>query len=256
MIKANKGWESEVRTSGFSFMKFILGKKIQMTQVFKESGEVVPVTLVKAGPCFISQIKKGAPLEGQSVQIGFEETRQLKKPQAGHLKGLPNLKYLREFVLDKEENFKLEPGGQITVEIFKPGERVEVTGISKGKGFQGVVKRHGFHGSPATHGHKDQLRMPGAIGAGGVQRVFKGMRMAGRMGGEQVTVKNLEIVAVEPESHLLKIKGALPGGRNSFLIIKAPGELILKEEPKAEQKADDKSELPNQPEPKPEEMIK
>ncbi len=186
-----------------------------MTQIFKDSGEEVPVTLVKAGPCWITQIKEGA------VQLGFEEgIRNLQKPQAGHLKDLPHLRYLKEFSLPEEEAKQLKRGDQITVEIFKPGERVAVTGFSKGKGFQGVVRRHGFSGGPASHGHKDNLRMPGAIGSGGIQRVFKGLRMPGRMGGEQVTIKNLEIAAVDMANHILKIRGAVPGGRHGLLIIK------------------------------------
>lgn len=208
-------------------MKFILGKKIQMTQIFQEDGEVVPVTLVKAGPCFVTQIKT-LPLSNRlAVQIGFDESvKHLKKPQIAHLKDLPKLRYLKEFAWGPEKEVKLKRGDKLTVEIFKPGDSVEVTGISKGKGFQGVVKRHGFKGGPASHGHKDNLRMPGSIGVSGVQRVFKGLRMAGRMGGEQVTIKNLKVVAVDPVSNILKIKGALPGARNSLVIIKGPGEML------------------------------
>lgn len=193
-----------------------------MTQVFQEDGRVVPVTVVQAGPCYITQLQSGA------VQVGFDEkTKSLKKPQAGHLKDLPKLKFLREFDLRSEKEIKLKRGDSFTVNIFKTGDQVEVTGISKGKGFQGVVKRHGFAGGPASHGHKDNLRMPGSIGAGGVQRVMKGHRMAGRMGGEQVTIKNLEIVEVDAANNLLKIKGALPGGRNSLVMIKGPGEMTV-----------------------------
>lgn len=191
-----------------------------MSQVFKEDGRVVPVTIVRAGPCHVTQVKSGA------VQIGFEEKiKSLKKPQLGHLHDLPKLRFLREFDLRAEKEVKLKRGDSFTVNIFKPGDEVEVIGISKGKGFQGVVKRHGFAGGPATHGHKDNLRMPGSIGAGGVQRVMKGHLMAGRMGGEQITIKNLEIVEVDSASDILKIKGALPGGRNSLVIIKGPGEM-------------------------------
>lgn len=203
-----------------------------MSQIFKEDGEVIPVTMVKTGPCFVTQMKSSAagnPTEGLSLQIGFEEIAEKKicKPQLGHLKDLPKLKFLREF--PDVECFHLKRGDQFNVEIFQVGEKVTVTGISKGKGFQGVVKRHGFAGGPATHGHKDNLRMPGAIGAGGVQRVFKGLRMAGRQGGEQITVKNLEIVEINALNNIMKIKGALPGGRNSLLIIKSPGKIQIKE---------------------------
>lgn len=200
-----------------------------MTQIFKNDGRVVPVTLVQAGPCYVTEIKPGA------VQIGFDESiKSLKKPQAGHLKDLPKLRFLREFDLRSEKEIKLKRGERLTVNIFKSGDQVEVTGISKGKGFQGVVKRHGFAGGPASHGHKDNLRLPGSIGAGGVQRVMKGHRMAGRMGGDQVTIKNLEIVEVDSANNLLKIKGALPGGRNALVIIKGPGEMAV-EQAKAEE---------------------
>lgn len=211
-------------------MKFILGKKIQMSQIFKENGEVVPVTIVEAGPCFVTQVKKDTGMGRAGIQIGFvaTEPKHLNKPQLGHLKDLPNLKFLREFSLADGEEAKVERGDEITVENFKSGDKVGVAGVSKGKGFQGVVKRHHFSGGPATHGHKDNLRMPGDIGAGGVQRVFKDQRMAGRMGGTQVTIKNLEIAAVDAEKNILKIKGALPGGRNALLTIIGEGELIVK----------------------------
>lgn len=219
-------------------MKFILGKKIQMSQVFKEDGQVVPVTIVVAGPCVITQVKEKNSSGYNAAQMGFIEVqeRKVKKPQRGHLKDLPLLKELHEFV---DESGELKRGDKITVANFEVGEKVGVTGVSKGKGFQGVVRRHGFAGGPATHGHKDNLRMPGAIGAGGVQRVFKGLRMAGHMGSDQVTVKNLEIIETDSQNNILKIKGALPGARNSLLIIKAPGKMtplleVKKEETPAE----------------------
>lgn len=206
-------------------MKFILGKKIQMTQVFRADGAVVPVTLVKAGPCYVTQIKTAAAEGGSAAQIGFDKTvKHLAKPQAGHLWDLPKLRYLKDFACPE---IKLKRGDKFTAEIFKPGEVVEVTGFSKGKGFQGVVKRHGFHGGPASHGQKDNWRMPGSIGSKRQGPVARGKRMAGRMGGEQVTVKNLEIVEVDAPNNLLKIKGALPGARNSLVIIKGPGEIAI-----------------------------
>jgi len=190
----------------------------------------VPVTLVEAGPCFVTQVKKDTGTGRSGIQIGFEpvETKHLNKPQLGHLKDLPSLRFLKEFSLSMGEEVKVNRGDEITVESFKLGDIVEVIGTSKGKGFQGVVKRHHFAGGPATHGHKDNLRMPGDIGAGGVQRVFKDQRMAGRMGGDQITVKNLEIAAIDAEKNILKIKGALPGARNGLLIIVGQGELIVK----------------------------
>ncbi len=205
-------------------MKSILGKKVGMTQIFLDNGLVVPVTKVVAGPCPVVQVKQ---LENNtnSVQLGFDETKdwRLKKPQAGRLKGLPNVATVRDFAFEKTDG--IDRGDMVTVDTFVVGDIVTVIGTSKGKGFAGVVKRHHFRGGPASHGHKDNLRAPGSIGAGGVQRVFKGMRMAGRMGGERVTVKNLEIVAIKPETNELYIKGAVPGGRNGLLLISAPGEL-------------------------------
>lgn len=208
-------------------MKFILGKKLGMTQVFLADGTAVPVTKIQAGPCQVVQIKENGV---KAVQIGFGEAREqrLSKPQIGHLKELNKVKFLRNFKVKEGQNpGGLKRGDIITVEIFKVGDKIAVTGESKGKGYQGVVRRHGFHGSPASHGHKDQLRMPGAIGAGGPQRVLKGTRMAGRMGGEQVTVKNLEIIEIHPAVNELYVKGAVPGAKNSLLIIKAEGSLSV-----------------------------
>lgn len=209
-------------------MKFILGKKIGMTQVFLENGEVVPVTRVQAGPCQVIQVKDEKKNEVKAIQIGFGDIKESRvaKPQTGHLKDLELVRHLKDFRIDKEEG--INRGDVITVETFTVGDKVTVVGESKGKGFAGVVKRHHFRGGPASHGHKDNLRMPGAIGSGGIQRVFKGLRMAGRMGGERITVKNLEIIEVHPEINELYLKGAVPGGRNSVLMISGQGELKLK----------------------------
>jgi large subunit ribosomal protein L3 len=211
-------------------MKCILGKKLGMTQVFLENGEVIPVTRVEAGPCQIVQVRavEEQGEKGQSLQLGFEEKKEwrLSKPLQGHLKGLNPVRYLREFFND--EQAAAERGDMVTVDTFVKGDVINVIGTSKGKGFAGVVKRYHFGGGPASHGHKDNLRARGSSGAGGVQRVFKGMRMAGRMGGERVTVKNLEIIEVHPETNELLIKGALPGGRNGLIMITAPGKLVLK----------------------------
>ena len=210
-----------------NFMKFILGQKMEMSQVFLPSGEVVPVTKIKAGPCVIVQVKDGDKNNKKAIQLGFGEKKEfrLKKPQLGHLKGLPAVRFLKDFSIEKSEG--VEKGDMVTAETFVSGDVVDVIGFSKGRGFAGVVKRHHFKGGPASHGHKDNLRAPGSIGAGGVQRVFKGMRMAGRMGGEQVTIKNLEIVEVNPQENILYIKGAVPGGRNGLLIIEGDGELKI-----------------------------
>ncbi len=209
-------------------MKFILGKKIGMTQVFLDNGTVVPVTRVQAGPCVVTQVKTKATNGGvDAVQIGFGSQKlfRLTRPERGHLKDITvapgvTVRYLRDARL-KEET-ELKRGDVFTVKVFVPGEKVHVIGTSKGKGFQGVVKRHGFHGGPASHGHKDNLRMPGSIGAGGVQRVFKDMRMAGHMGDDQVTVKNLEIIEVKTDTNELLIKGAIPGARNGLVFISTP----------------------------------
>lgn len=197
-------------------MKFILAKKLEMSQVFLPNGTVIPVTLVQAGPCVVTQVKTDEKDGYKAVQLGFLNAKRLSSPLSGHLKDLPKVKILSEFrVVDQGE---LKRGDVIEATAFAVGDAIEVTGTSKGKGFQGVVKRHHFHGHPATHGHKDQLRMPGSIGAGGVQRVFKGVRMAGRMGGETVTVKNLNVVEVR-DGGILAIKGAVPGARNTILSI-------------------------------------
>ena len=152
------------------------------------------------------------------------------------MKSLAPVKTIKEFRVDSADTASLKRGDEITVAVFAEGDAVKVSGVSKGKGFQGVVKRHGFHGSPKTHGHKDQLRMPGSIGAGGVQRVFKGRRMAGHMGDENTTVSGLNVVAIDVEKNILYIKGAIPGARNSVVTVYGPGVMEIKqvEEPKAE----------------------
>ncbi len=198
-------------------MKFILAKKLEMSQVFRPNGTVVPVTLVQAGPCVVTQIKDKEKDGYTAVQLGFLPGRNHTKSEAGHLKDLPQMTELREFRV--EDPSTLKRGDMVEAALFEAGDKIEVTGTSKGKGFQGVVKRHHFHGHPSSHGHKDQLRMPGSIGAGGVQRVFKGLRMAGRMGGDTVTVKNLEVVEIR-DGGVLAVKGAVPGPRNAVLEIR------------------------------------
>lgn len=201
----------------------MLGRKLNMTQVFRLDGTVVPVTRVQAGPLYVTQVKKQHD-KTASVQVGFGIAKSLSKPVAGHLHGLPQLSQLREFATTQD----LQRGDKISLESFMVGEKVDAIGTSKGKGFQGVVKRHGFAGGPATHGHKDNLRMPGSIGAGGVQRVFKGMRMGGHMGDERVTVQNLEIIEINPEKNEILLKGAVPGARNGLIILQAPGDVVVK----------------------------
>jgi len=206
-------------------MKGILGKKVGMTQVFGERGEVVPVTIIEAGPCFVAQIKTVERDGYAAVQLGFEETKpkRLTQPQLQHLQksNLPPLRHLRELRVTADELADLEEGQKVTVDVFEKGEVVDVTGTSKGRGFAGVVKRHGFSGGPKTHGQSDRHRAPGSIGACTTPgRVFKGMRMAGRMGGDRVTAQGLEVVLVDAERNLLALKGAVPGAKNGLLLIR------------------------------------
>lgn len=196
-------------------MKFILGKKLEMSQVYGADGSVIPVTLVKVGPCYVTNVMTQERNGYEAVQIGFEVVKKLNKPEEGHLKDLPKLRHIAEFRVEKPT---VQRGDVIEASSFAAGDKVQVMGISKGKGFQGVVKRHGFHGHPTSHGHKDQTRMPGSIGAGGVQHVLKGRRMAGHMGSDQVTVKNLQVVEVR-DGGILAIKGAIPGSRNTIVHI-------------------------------------
>lgn len=224
-------------------MKFILGKKIGMTQVFSANGTVVPVTRVQAGPCVVTQIKTNENDGVTAVQIGFGEqkTFRLNRAERGHVQGLESapgatVRYLRSQTI--EPGHSLKRGDRFTVSIFAQGEKVQVVGTSKGKGFQGVVRRHGFAGGPASHGHKDNLRMPGSIGAGGVQRVFKDMRMAGHMGDAQITVKNLEVVEIHPETNELWVKGAIPGARNGLVVISTNSGSITVETPAQEAPAE------------------
>jgi len=196
----------------------ILGKKLGMGQVFSEDGQVIPVTAIQAGPCVVTQVKTKENDGYNAVQLGFGEAKRLNKPMKGHLKNLGAFKYLREVRV--EDTSDIKPGSVVDVGIFQPGELVKVTGTSKGKGFAGVVKRHGFAGGPKSHGQSDRHRAPGSIGAGtDPGRVIKGLRMAGHMGNRRVTVRNLEVVKVDPEANLLLVKGAVPGARNALLLI-------------------------------------
>ena len=206
-------------------MKSILGKKVGMTQVFDERGEVIPVTVIEAGPCFVAQIKTVERDGYTAVQLGFDETKpkRLTQPQLKHLQksNLPALRYLREIQLSTDELANFKEGQTVTVDIFEQGEFVDVVGTSKGRGFAGVVKRHGFRGGPKTHGQSDRHRAPGSIGACTTPgRVFKGKRMPGRMGGERVTAQGLKVVLVDPERNLLAVKGSVPGSKNGLLLIR------------------------------------
>jgi large subunit ribosomal protein L3 len=208
-------------------MKGILGKKVGMTQVFDEQGEVIPATVIEAGPCFVAQIKTVERDGYAAVQLGFEEIKpgRLTRPQLQHLQksDLPALRYLRELRMGQDDfaHHGLEEGQKLTADLFEVGEYVDVTGTSKGKGFAGAVKRHGFGGGPKTHGQSDRHRAPGSIGACYTPgRVFKGKRMPGRMGGERVTVQGLEVVLVDPDRNLLVVRGAVPGAKNGLLLIR------------------------------------
>ncbi len=208
----------------YSQMKSILGKKVGMTQIVTAKGEIIPVTVIEAGPCYVTQ-KKTVEKDGYSaIQIGFGELRQkrLNKPKAGHLKksGAPPVQYLREVRIDDPDNY--QEGQKIDASIFEVGETVDVIGTSKGKGFAGGVKRHGFAGGPKTHGQSDRWRAPGSIGAGSTPgRTLKGTRMAGRMGNEQVTVQNVKVALVDVERNLIAVRGAVPGGKNGLVVIRA-----------------------------------
>ncbi len=202
--------------------KAILGTKVGMTQVFDEEGKAVPVTVVQAGPCVVTQ-KKTLENDGyKAIQVGFGEVKEqsLNKPEKGHFvkNQVKAQRYLKEFRVDDTEAY--QAGQEIKADIFAEGEWVDVTGTSKGKGFAGGIKRHGMHRGPMKHGSKYHRR-PGSLGAKGPARVFLGRKMPGRLGGDQVTVQKLMIVKVDPERNLLLIRGAIPGPRKSLVTIKS-----------------------------------
>jgi large subunit ribosomal protein L3 len=232
-------------------IKGIIGKKIGMTQVFQEDGTVIPVTVIQAGPCWVTQVKTTDKDGYEAVQLGFEEVaanvtddeararkveRRLSKPERGHLgllepsvkhpdKGrkalrtpVPPLRHLREFHVDEPNG--LDEGQVITVEVFVRGDRVDITGTSKGKGFAGTIKRHNFKRGPKTHGQSDRERAPGSIGSTSTPgRVLKGTRMAGRMGGDRVTTQNLEVIVVDAERNLLAVRGSVPGAKGGLVTV-------------------------------------
>jgi len=192
-----------------------------MTQLFQEDGEVV-VTAIEAGPCFVIQVKTEAKDGYNAVQLGFGEAKALSSPKKGHVKDIGQLKHLREFQVDDVKS--VEVGQKVDADMFKPGDLINVIGISKGKGFAGVVKRHHFAGGPKTHGQSDRHRAPGSIGATtSPGRVFKGLRMAGHMGDRRVTQRNLKVLNVDLDRHLLLVRGAVPGARKGLLLIKKAG---------------------------------
>jgi len=201
-------------------MKFILGIKENMTEYFSENGESIPVTAVSAGPMTVTRIFEESKDGYNSVQVGFgtQKKERITKSSAGAMKGA-FYKVLKEFRLKSSDTNEAKVGEVIDVSTFAPGDKIEVSSISKGKGFQGVVKRHGFHGGPRTHGQKHSEREPGSIGGGLRTHVPKGMRMGGRMGSDRITQKNLQVVFVDKENNLMLIKGAIAGRRGSLVEI-------------------------------------
>jgi large subunit ribosomal protein L3 len=201
-------------------MSGLIGRKVGMTSIFDENGKNIPCTVIEAGPCVVTQVRTKEVDGYEALQLGFDDKKTVNKAAEGHAKkaGTVAKRKVVEFQ-GFEEEYKL--GDSITVEQFIEGEFVDVSGISKGKGFQGVVKRHGFAGvGQATHGQHNRLRAPGSIGAASYPaRVFKGMRMAGRMGGGKVKVENLRVLKIVPEKNLIVVKGCVPGHKNAYVII-------------------------------------
>ena len=200
-------------------LRGFLGKKIGMTQLFAENGSVVPVTLIEAGPCVVTQVKTKDSDGYGAVQLGFGDVKRPNKPMQGHFRPSRASRYLREVKADDPAEFSV--GQTVSLDIFTEGEKVDVIGRSKGRGFAGTMKRHGFGGGPRTHGQSDRARAPGSIGGGTTPgKVFKGLKMAGHMGNRRITVKGLEIVKVDTDRNILAIKGGIPGAPNSLVQIR------------------------------------
>jgi large subunit ribosomal protein L3 len=200
-------------------MKFILGTKESMTQFFTEEGVVIPATIISVPQATVTQVKSVESDGYTSVQLatGERKEKNINKAQQGHFAGKGNFRFVKEFRLKNEVSSDLQVGDTIDASLFEVGDIVAVSGVSKGKGFQGPVKRHGFSGAPTSHGHRHDTRRAGSIGATGPQRVFKGTRMAGRMGSDRITVKNLQVIAIDVQNGQLLVKGALPGRRGTLL---------------------------------------
>lgn len=217
-------------------MKGLLGLKVGMTQIIADDGVVTPVTVIEAGPCYVTQVKTAQRDGYQAIQVGFgaAKEKRLTRGQQGHLgllkpdnkhpnrrkgAGIPAIRHLREFRTRTAGEYRV--GQVLTVDQFEVGDRVDVVGKSKGRGFAGVVKRHGFRGGPKTHGQSDRQRAPGSIGAtSGMSRVIKGLRMAGRMGNARVSSQNLEVVRIDPERNLIAVKGSVPGSKGGLVVIR------------------------------------
>jgi large subunit ribosomal protein L3 len=202
----------------------LLGKKVRMTQVFDDEGNPVPVTVVEAGPCIVTQVRSEEEPEKKALQLGYLKVKEdkLSLPQMGFFKKneLPVMKYLKDFRLE-DDSGEYEKGQSLTVEIFSVGDRVDVVGKTKGRGFQGVVKRWGFAGYPATHGSKDKHRVPGSMGPGtSPGRVWKNKKLPGRYGNDRMTVRNLKVIKIVPEKNLIFLRGAIPGSRGSLVTIR------------------------------------
>ncbi len=203
-------------------MSGLIGKKLGMTRIFDDKGNDVQVSVIQTGPCYVTEIRTKDTHGYDALQLGFEEKREksVKKPERGHFakSGVKPTRVLREFRTFDVGQFKL--GDAIKADVFQIGEKVRVIGVSKGKGFQGVVKRHHFGGGPVSHGQSDRMRAPGSVGGSSYpSRVFKGTRMAGRMGGERVTVRNIKIVRVDAENNIVMVRGAIPGAKNGMVVI-------------------------------------
>lgn len=197
----------------------ILGRKLGITQVFREDGTSVPVTVIEAGPCTVVQVKTEQKDGYAAVQLGFGTRKRLNSPLKGHMKGLGQFRYLREFRVDDIGEW--EVGKKVGCELFQQGDLVDVSGASKGRGFAGVMKRHGFRGGPRTHGQSDRARAPGSIGAGtDPGRVIKGLKMAGHMGTGQATVKNLRVLQSDPARNVLMVEGSVPGNNDLLLRVR------------------------------------
>lgn len=217
-------------------MKSLLGIKMGMTQIIGDEGVVMPVTVIQAGPCYVTQVKQKTTDGYDAIQLGFGEVKEkrLTRAQQGHLgllksdkkypnrkktASIPPVRHLREFRTRQVTEFEI--GQVLTVVQFQEGDRVDVVGKSKGRGFTGVVKRHGFRGGPRTHGQSDRFRAPGSIGAtSGMSRVIKGLRMAGRMGNARVSSQNLEVVRIDPDRNLIAVKGSVPGSKGGLVLIR------------------------------------
>lgn len=199
----------------------LMGRKLGMTQIFDESGQAVPVTVLKVGPCVVTQVRTQERDGYEAIQLGFEESKKLNSPDRGHQKAAgSSMRHLREVKATDISGY--EVGQVVDCSLFTAGGKVDVTATSKGKGFAGVVKRHGFAGGPKTHGQSDRHRAPGSIGSSATPgRVFKGMRMAGRMGNERTTIQNLTIERVDAEKNLLLVRGSVPGSNQSLVIVRS-----------------------------------